>query len=204
MNRIPNVTGAAAPGDLPLGRGHLLLIGTGAIGVTMLPAWATMLQSWYENLEIETILTRSAERLVRRNAIEAVTRKRVHRSFWDESGVSHRSLADWADLVLVVPATMNFISKTSLGITETLALYIATITPAPVVVAPSAPQRILTSTVGARHLRNLAQNGFHVMPTREGIAISTGDVELGGMANIVDVVAFASTVLTTSGEKSNG
>ncbi|MFD0856598.1 flavoprotein [Actinomadura adrarensis] len=195
MRADSSVTGVDAPADLPLARGRLLMIGTGAFGVSMLPAWMAILRSWYAGLTVETILTESAQRLVRKRAIEAVTGRRVRSSFWDEEDVSHRTLAEWADLVIVVPATMNFISKTSLGITESLALYTTALAEAPVVIVPSVPERILTSAVARRHIRNLENAGFHVMPPGQGLAVSSGQVETGGMANIQEVIAFAAGIV---------
>jgi hypothetical protein len=54
---------AGVPPELPLARGNLLLVGTGAIAVTMLPAWAMALRSWYGRA-LRVCLTHSASRLV--------------------------------------------------------------------------------------------------------------------------------------------
>lgn len=203
MNDRLKATGIEPPADLSLTRGNLLVVGTGAFGVTMLPAWMAMLRAWYPNIAVETILTENAERLVQRRSIEAVTRRSVHTSFWDESGVSHRDLADWADLVLVVPATMDFMSKLSLGITDSLALYVVPLASSPVVIVPSAPERMISSITSTRHLRNLKNVGYHVMPTRQGIAVSSNQLEGGGMANIHEVVLFAAEVLHEDGGRSS-
>ncbi len=92
------------PRDLPLARGRLLLIGTGAFGVTQLPQWIVALRRWY-GVDVRTSVTHSAVRLVAPGALAVASGHAVAGPDWDTSTgrVPHRDLASWPDLVIVDP-----------------------------------------------------------------------------------------------------
>ncbi|MER7757720.1 flavoprotein [Kitasatospora sp. NPDC097643] len=161
------------PIDLP--RGHLLLIGTGAIGVVNLPGWAMSLRvqcGW----SVRACLTTAADALVSRQALAAITQAPVSGPDWDTAPgrVPHQELADWADLVLVLPATVNFIGKLAAGIADSLALSTVLNTAAPVVIGPSVPATALCRPVVRRNLRTLHEDGYTVVPRGPALSVHAG------------------------------
>ena len=63
---------------------------------------------------VRTVMTEAACRLVGPKSFEAVTGSPVYTAMWsapDESRISHIELADWADLIVVAPATANVLGK---------------------------------------------------------------------------------------------
>lgn len=109
--------------DVPdAGPRRVLIVGTGALGVAFLPFWINWLGNAHPEDEIRVALTRSALRFVSADAIAVLSGKEVFIDDWSEfSGVDvpHVELARWADLVLVHPATLHFVSRLALGITDT-------------------------------------------------------------------------------------
>jgi phosphopantothenoylcysteine decarboxylase/phosphopantothenate--cysteine ligase len=154
------------PRDLPLARGRLLLIGTGAFGVTQLPQWIVALRRWY-GVDVRTCVTHSAVRLVAPGALAVASGHAVAGPDWDTSTgrVPHRDLASWPDLVMD--------------------------TPAPVVVAPSLPEGTSRFPPVVRNLRSLAADGIVVVPTVAGVSLDDGGPTTGAMAGLVDILRHA-------------
>lgn len=72
--------------------------------------------------EVRTVLTESAVNLVSAKSFEAVTGGPAHTSMWEqqEFRIGHINLADWADVIVIAPATANIIGKFAHGICDDL------------------------------------------------------------------------------------
>ena len=76
------------------------------------------------NAQIKTILTKSAKEFVTPLSIASLSQGKVYEDLFsveNENEMDHISLSRWADLIIVVPATANTISKLSQGSSEDLA-----------------------------------------------------------------------------------
>lgn len=72
---------------------------------------------------VRTVMTEAACRLVGPKSFEAVTGSAVFTTMWDapeEYTINHIALVDWADLVVVAPATADIIAKIANGICDDL------------------------------------------------------------------------------------
>ncbi|MET7934797.1 flavoprotein [Streptomyces sp. NPDC005322] len=169
------VTPVAVP---RLGAERLLLVGTGAVHVALLPTWANWLRASYPSLDVRMVVTRSAERFVSRAALSAISGSEVLLDAWPEgpaAGALHVELVEWADAVAVYPATMNFVSRFALGITDTPVLLALQCTRAPIAVAPALPPGGQDSEVLREHLATLeARRNVAVIPTVPGRSVTTG------------------------------
>ncbi len=71
--------------------------------------------------EVRTILTKNACEFVAPINFSAISHNSVHTSLFEDSDpIPHISLADWADLVVVAPATANILAKAAFGIADDL------------------------------------------------------------------------------------
>ncbi|MFI7344215.1 flavoprotein [Streptomyces sp. NPDC050085] len=190
----------AAPPGLPLPRKQLLLVGTGAFDVIHLPYWALTLRVKF-GWDVRVCLTASADALVSRRAIAAASRNPVSGPDWDtERGlVPHQELAQWADLVVVLPATTSFIGKCAAGIPDSLALTVVLNSPAPVVIGPSIPEVALSRPAVRRNLRTLEEDGFHVVPRRSGISVHAGAAADGWSCSLGAALTTAAKALASPG-----
>ena len=186
------------PAPLPLPRGNLLLIGSGAISVAFTPGWANLLRTWYPNLSIRSVLTFSAEALVSAKAISAVSGHPVvtQDNGRESPAVSHRALAAWSDLVIVLPATANYLSKLAHAMTESIALLVCAVTTSPVILVPSVPQRIWQSAPMQQNVTLLKQAGYWLCEPRAGVTVAQREPEMGGPPDIAHVLRFTSDVLS--------
>ncbi|MGW6685359.1 flavoprotein [Streptomyces sp. NPDC054961] len=189
---------ARAPLDLP--RGQLLMVGTGAFDVVKMPSWVMWLRvtcGW----SVRVCLTASADLLVSRRAVAAAAQAPVSGPEWDtEQGrVPHQELAEWADLVLVLPATVNFIGKCAAGIADDLALTTVMNTAAPVVIGPSVPATALRRPAVRRNLRTLREDGFFVVPPLAGTSVHEGRTTEGWGSELGPALEYAAKALAQGG-----
>lgn len=74
-----------------------------------------------QGYSVKTILTQDAMRFVSPLNFEAITHNSCHHSLWeDEEKIPHITLSDWADIIVVAPATANTIAKAANGIADNL------------------------------------------------------------------------------------
>ena len=74
--------------------------------------------------DVKVILTKSGKEFVTPLSITTLTKNKTFENIFDkdmEAEIDHISLSRWADIVLVIPATANFMFKLSKGSAEDLA-----------------------------------------------------------------------------------
>ncbi len=77
-----------------------------------------------DNVKVKTILTKSGKKFVTPLSLTTLTRSKIFEDIFDqnsEAEIDHIALSRWADLIIVMPTTANFMSKLSLGKAEDLA-----------------------------------------------------------------------------------
>jgi phosphopantothenoylcysteine decarboxylase/phosphopantothenate--cysteine ligase len=90
--------------------------------------------------DVRVVMTRAAREFVSPTTFQAVSGHRVHVDLWDaeaEAAMGHIELARWAELVLVAPATANFIAALAHGSAADLLQTICLATESPVIIAPA-------------------------------------------------------------------
>jgi 3-polyprenyl-4-hydroxybenzoate decarboxylase len=120
-------------------------------------------------------LTRSAAKLVSRAALDALTHHQVWGGLWQRSAelpVPHVNLAEWAELVLIYPASATTLSRIATGNCSDLVAAIATATRAPVVVVPSMNDAMYESPAVQANLAALRDHGHHVVHPALGVEVA--------------------------------
>jgi phosphopantothenoylcysteine decarboxylase / phosphopantothenate---cysteine ligase len=193
------------PVDLPLGRGHLLLVGTGSTSVAMLPMWIVGLRSWYA-CSVRVCLTYTASLLVSPGAVAAASGSPVWGPDWHlgSGTVAHKELAEWADLVIVAPATANFVAKCAYGMSDNLAVSTVMSAACPVVIAPSIASEALRRPSVRRNLEALADEGYVVLPTQNGISTHGAGASAGTPADLPTILRTAREVISSTDSTSTG
>ena len=77
-----------------------------------------------ENVEIKAILTKSGREFITALSLNTLTKSKTYEDIFDknsEAEIDHIALSRWADLIIVMPTTANFMSKLSIGKAEDLA-----------------------------------------------------------------------------------
>lgn len=114
--------------------------------------------------EVRVVMTASAQAFVTPLTFQALSGQPVHTELLDsvqESAMDHISLARWADLVLVAPATANFLAKMSTGLADDLLTTICLATIAPIALAPAMNQQMWLNPATQENVKRLTARGVH-------------------------------------------
>ncbi|HEX3475643.1 MAG TPA: flavoprotein [Kofleriaceae bacterium] len=164
----------ARPAPVPTGEPRRVVLGiSGAVAAVDAPALVRGLQA--AACEVRVALTRDAGRLVSRAALEALTHHAVWTGLWQRDGrapVPHVSLAEWAELVVVCPASATTLSRIATGDCSDLVAAIVAATRAPVVVVPSMNEAMYGSPAVQANLATLRDHGRCVVHPALGLEVA--------------------------------
>lgn len=97
-----------------------ILIGvTGGIAAYKSAGIVSLLKK--KGYNVKVVMTENATKIIGPLTLETLSRNRIYVDMWDSNPhyeVEHISLADWADVVLIAPATYNIIGKVANGIAD--------------------------------------------------------------------------------------
>ncbi len=148
-------------------------------------------------LQVKAVMTDAAERFIGRQSVAAISGSPVAVDLFSAEPSPHTELASWADLVVVAPATADFMAKVAGGFAGDLATTTILATEAPVMLAPAMHSNMLAAPATQRNLATLAADGRIVLPADSG-RLAGGDI---GIGRLLDPVWIADAVeLRLSGE----
>ena len=138
-----------------------------------------------EGASVKTVMTHNATQLVGPMSFEAVTHAPVLTDLWKDAtdySIEHIDLVDWADIVVVAPATANIIGKIAHAICDDL---LSTILCAcwkkPVLIAPAMNVNMWDNPAVQKNIETLSSMGFQILGPEEG-PLACGVVGMGRMA----------------------
>jgi phosphopantothenoylcysteine decarboxylase / phosphopantothenate---cysteine ligase len=188
----PDLTTPSAPRR---GRRVLLLV-TGGIAAYKA---CTIVRRLVDNgCTVQVAMTEAAQRFVTPLTFEALSGRPVGTTLWGEGGeepLDHIQWAQQCDLLLVAPATANFLAKMAVGIADDLASTLVTATDAPIVVAPAMNDRMWRNVPNQENLDRLRARGVEVIDPGSGY-LACGTVAEGRLAEPEVVVARVLARLT--------
>lgn len=140
---------------------------------------------------VRTIMTANAGQFVTTKSFEAVTRGPVYTTLWNaaaEFRSAHISLADWAQIVVVAPATANIMGKVASGVSDDLlSTTLCVCWQKPTLLAPAMNDRMWENPTTQRNVATLKQNGVQVVGPNVGrLACRTEGI--GRMAEPTEIV----------------
>jgi len=119
------------------GRKILLVIGGGIAAYKMPQLVRALTKAGHR---VRCVLTEAAAAFVSPLVLQTLSQEPVRRSLLDadeEGGIGHIALADWAELVVVAPATADLIARMAHGLADDLATTLLLATRAPLLLAPA-------------------------------------------------------------------
>ncbi len=141
---------------------------------------------------VKTVLTENACRFVGAKSFEAVTGQSVFTSLWsspEEYRSTHIAFVDWADLVVVAPATANIIAKAANGICDDLlSTTLCAAWNKPMLLAPAMNCDMWANPAVQRNVQTLKDAGVHLVGPFEG-RLANGAVGMGRMAEPLQILA---------------
>src|SRR5262252_514052 len=147
---------------------------------------------------LRCILTPAARHFVTPLAVGALTGERAFTDLFDpqsEFDVGHIRLARDADLIVVAPATADLLAKMAGGHADDLASTVLLATDRPILVAPAMNPHMWNHTATRRNLAQLTADGVRVVGPDSGEMAERGEAGLGRMAEPLEIVAAAESIL---------
>tara|TARA_B100001093_G_scaffold9084_1_gene8761 strand:+ start:576 stop:1775 length:1200 start_codon:yes stop_codon:yes gene_type:complete len=140
--------------------------------------------------EIKTILTKNSKEFVTPLSIASLSQGKVYDDLFsieNESEMDHITLSRWADLILVVPATANTISKLAKGSSEDLASTVILASNKPIFLVPAMNVRMWEHTSTKENLNNLKNYSYKIIGPEIG-EMACGEYGEGKMTEPIDIV----------------
>jgi len=135
--------------------------------------------------EVNTVMTEAACQLVGSKSFEAVTSSSVFTSLWDtrvEYEIGHIALVDWADIVVVAPATANIIGKIANGICDDLlSTVLCAASGKPTLLAPAMNNKMWANPAVQRNIQTVREMGIELIGPEKG-RLACGAEGLGRMS----------------------
>ena len=140
---------------------------------------------------VRGVMTASAQQFITPLSLSALTGEKVYTdlfSLTDEAEMGHIRLARDTDLVLVAPATANFIAKLSHGLADCLASTLCLATDAPLMLAPAMNPNMWHHPATQDNLNMLVTRGVNIIAPVSGDT-ACGEVGKGRLADPLDIAA---------------
>ena len=139
--------------------------------------------------DVRVIMTRAACSFVTPLTFREITGQPVAETMWGEPHhhVEHIALAEFAELVLVAPATANFIAKAAAGIADDMLMTSVLATRAPLLIAPAMNTGMWENIVMQENVARLTERGVRVIPPAVG-QLACGAMGAGRLPEPVEIV----------------
>tara|TARA_B100001996_G_scaffold96507_1_gene72301 strand:+ start:260 stop:1474 length:1215 start_codon:yes stop_codon:yes gene_type:complete len=150
--------------------------------------------------DIRIVMTENATKFVTPLTFQALSSNTVYTELLDldsETAMSHIELARWADLILIVPASANFIAKYAFGFAEDLLSTICLAADSPVAVVPSMNKQMWANIATQENIKKINKRGVHILGPATGEQ-ACGEDGLGRMIEPEEIVKHAANIFQTN------
>ncbi|MBQ5993312.1 MAG: bifunctional phosphopantothenoylcysteine decarboxylase/phosphopantothenate--cysteine ligase CoaBC [Bacteroidales bacterium] len=143
--------------------------------------------------EVRVTATRNALQFVTPLTIETLSQNRLYTDMFDTQRtleVEHISMAEWADALVVAPATANIIAKFSHGIADDALSTLFLAVKKPVFIAPAMNSNMFGNIAVQQNIANLQERGCHILSPNDGFLAcgTTGSGRMQEPEEIFDTV----------------
>ncbi|WP_416151003.1 bifunctional phosphopantothenoylcysteine decarboxylase/phosphopantothenate--cysteine ligase CoaBC [Salipaludibacillus sp. HK11] len=169
---------------------RILLCVTGGIAVFKAAALTSKLVQ--QGYKVKVIMTESAKEFVTPLTFQALSRDHVYMDTFTEPNpekIAHIDIADWADLVVIAPATANIIGKLANGIADDMMTTTLLAATAPIMIAPAMNVHMYDHPAVRKNMETLRQFGYTYIEPNEGY-LACGYTGKGRMAEPEDLLSM--------------
>jgi phosphopantothenoylcysteine decarboxylase/phosphopantothenate--cysteine ligase len=163
-------------------QGKRVLVGVGG-GIAAYKAVELVRELGRRGAEVRVAMTEAATRFVGPVTFSGITGRAAVTDLWDASyaGEVHVELADWAELIVVAPATANLLTRAAHGFADDVVLATLACADRPVLLAPAMHERMWRAAATQHAVDLLRSRGTAFVGPVEG-ALASGAVGMGRMA----------------------
>ncbi|OLF31047.1 phosphopantothenoylcysteine decarboxylase [Staphylococcus aureus] len=167
---------------------HILLAVTGGIAAyKAIDLTSKLTQAGYD---VRVMLSEHAQEFVTPLAFQAISRNPVYTNTFKEENpqeIQHVALGDWADAIIIAPATANVIAKLSVGIADDMLTSTLLATETPTFIAPAMNVHMYENKRTQHNINVLAQDGYRFIEPGDGY-LACGYVAKGRMEEPLQIV----------------
>jgi len=156
-----------------------------------------------QGAEVRVVMTRGACEFITPLTMQALSGREVHTELLDHvaesgqgGGMGHIELARWCDVVLVAPASANFIARLAHGLADDLLSTLCLATTAPLVIAPAMNQQMWINIATQENIATLVQREIKIVGPAEG-SQACGETGPGRMLEPEQLMLEASQLFST-------
>jgi len=164
-------------------KGKKIVIGlTGGIACYKIPYLVRFLTG--EGAEVKIVMTDAATKFITPLTLETVSGHPVATDMFPPDKfitTRHIDLAQWPDLIVIAPATANFLGKTAGGISDDLLTTVVCATAKPVMIVPAMNPQMWLNKITQKNYKFLRDTGYYFIEPCEGDT-ACGDQGVGRMA----------------------
>lgn len=174
--------------DQTLSGRTILLVITGGIAAYKTPDLVRRMRE--RGARVRVVMTKGAASFITPMTLGAVSGEPVFTELWDrdaEQDIGHIRLAREADLVVVAPATADFMAKMAHGLADDLASTVLLATTADVLIAPAMNPKMWDHPATRRNTQTLQSDGIAFIGPEAGEMAETGESGVGRMAEPMDI-----------------
>jgi phosphopantothenoylcysteine decarboxylase/phosphopantothenate--cysteine ligase len=150
---------------------------------------------------VTVVMTESAERFIGPTTFEALTGRPVYRNLFqpvEHFRGEHIGLADRAELLVVAPATANFMAEVAHGFAGDLLSTLTLTVTCPLLMAPAMNCEMWAKASVQRNVAQLRDDGVLFVEPGSGW-LSCGKIGAGRMAEPAEILAAISSILEKNG-----
>lgn len=178
-------------------RNKKILLGvTGGIAAYKSPSICSILRK--QGAEVKVIMTEAAKKFISPLTMQTMSGNICYDQMFNQltnMDVGHISLAKWADIIVVAPATANIIGKFANGISDDLLSTVFMASRSKVIIAPAMNTYMLNSPANQKNMKTLKDRGIIVLDTEKDL-LACKDVGEGKMLSPQEIVDEIDTCLT--------
>ena len=144
------------------------------------------------NVEVRTILTKSGREFVTPLSLSTLTKSKTFENIFNRESqeeIDHIALSRWADIILVMPTTANFMSKLSIGKAEDLATTVLLAADKDILLIPAMNVRMWLHKATQSNLKILQDFGYLFIGPERG-EMACGEFGEGKMSSPRQIFAY--------------
>ena len=145
-----------------------------------------------KSCSVKVVLTKSGKKFVTSLSLSSLSKNRVFEEVFDEKNkgnIDHISLSRWADLIMVLPATANFMSRLSKGSADDLASTIILASNKEIFLIPAMNVRMWEHKATQKNLNTLIDYGYKFIGPEDG-EMACGEYGKGKMSSPRQILSF--------------
>lgn len=150
-----------------------------------------------EGLDIKAVMTPEAREFITPLTLQTLTQNKVITDMWelpDEWNPLHTSLAEWADVMLIAPATAHIIGKLANGLADDILSAAVLASKAKVVIAPAMNDRMFLHKAVQDNIARLKGFGYTFVGPEKG-HLACGYEAIGHLAGVKEIVNITTRLI---------